>query len=179
MERREALVAVTALFGTSVFGAQRLLAGLVGPPASGRTLSAADLALLDDVAETILPETPDSPGARAAGVAAFMQEAVNDLYDDDEAATFLAGPEQLRAASRAAHAGREFSELTPEERTALLLSLEDVDPQPKYYVMIKQLTVWGYFTSEIGATQALAHVAVPGRYDGDVAIQPGTKAWSE
>jgi len=179
MQRREALVAVSALFGTGVFGAPRLLAGLVGPPASGRTLSASDLALLDEVAETILPETPDSPGARAAGVAAFMQEAVNDLYDDEEAATFLAGPQSLQAASRAAHAGREFSELAPEERIALLLSLEEADPPLKYYVMIKQLTVWGYFTSEIGATRALAHVAVPGRYDGDVTIEPGTKAWSE
>jgi hypothetical protein len=36
-----------------------------------------------------------------------------------------------------------------------------------YYVMIKQLTLLGYFTSEVGY-KAQGYVSVPGRYDGDV-----------
>jgi hypothetical protein len=44
--------------------------------------------------------------------------------------------------------------------------------------MIKQLTLWGYFTSKIGATQALQNVPVPGRYDGNAPYVKGEKAFA-
>jgi hypothetical protein len=47
-----------------------------------------------------------------------------------------------------------------------------------YFTMIKQLTLWGYFTSEPGATKALRYVAVPGRYDGCIPYKKGDKAWA-
>jgi hypothetical protein len=47
-----------------------------------------------------------------------------------------------------------------------------------YYTMIKQLTLWGYFTSKIGATQALQNVPVPGRYDGNAPYVKGGKAFA-
>jgi len=47
-----------------------------------------------------------------------------------------------------------------------------------YFTMIKQLTIWGYFTSEPGATKALRYVAVPGKYEGCVPYKKGDKAWA-
>jgi hypothetical protein len=47
-----------------------------------------------------------------------------------------------------------------------------------YFTMIKQLTIWGYFTSEPGATKALRYIPVPGRYDGCVPYKKGDKAWA-
>ncbi len=179
MNRREALVTLSALLGGTVFGAQRLLADVVNPATAGRALTAAQLAYLNEVAETIVPTTPGSPGAKAAGVAAFMQEIVRDFYDEKEFATFTTGPERLEEASRAMFSSRGYLDLLPGERFTLLMSLEKAQPQPDYYKMIKQLAVWGYFSSEIGMTQALAHVAVPGRYEADVTIGPRTKAWSQ
>jgi hypothetical protein len=44
--------------------------------------------------------------------------------------------------------------------------------------MMKQLTVWGYFTSEAGATKALRYVPVPGRYEGCIPYTKGEKAWA-
>ena len=45
--------------------------------------------------------------------------------------------------------------------------------------MLKQLTLWGYFSSEVGAKQALAYLPVPGRYEGCLTIdQATTKAWA-
>ena len=44
--------------------------------------------------------------------------------------------------------------------------------------MIKQLTLWGYFSSEIGATQALRYVAIPGKYEGCIPYKKGDKAWA-
>jgi hypothetical protein len=48
-----------------------------------------------------------------------------------------------------------------------------------YYTMIKQLTLWGFFTSKTGATETLRHMPVPGKYDGNYAYKKGDKAWAE
>jgi hypothetical protein len=47
-----------------------------------------------------------------------------------------------------------------------------------YYTMMKQLTLWGFFSSETGMTETLRYVAVPGRYDGAVPYTKGEKAWA-
>lgn len=47
-----------------------------------------------------------------------------------------------------------------------------------YYTMMKQLTLWGYFSSKPGVTQALRHVPVPGKYDGALPYKKGDKAFS-
>jgi len=52
------------------------------------------------------------------------------------------------------------------------------DEQAHYFSMMKQLTLWGYFTSKPGATQALRYVAVPGRYEGCIPYKKGDKAWA-
>ena len=44
--------------------------------------------------------------------------------------------------------------------------------------LLRELTLLGYFTSEIGATQAMAYEAVPGGYRGCVDLKPGQKAWA-
>ncbi|WP_316746657.1 gluconate 2-dehydrogenase subunit 3 family protein [Pedobacter gandavensis] len=49
---------------------------------------------------------------------------------------------------------------------------------PQFFAIIRDLTLLGYFTSEIGATKAMAYVEIPGRYDGDVPLKPGQKVWS-
>jgi hypothetical protein len=107
-----------------------------------------------------------------------MEDTVRNFYDEGERATFVAGLAELQAAIRGRYSGRGFLDLAPGERFDLIQALDQGQPQPPYYQMIKQLSVMGYFTSEIGATQAMAHVAVPGRFDGVVKIPPGTRAWS-
>jgi hypothetical protein len=179
LNRREAVVLLAAGLGGTVFGARRLFAGAPAEPPSPGPLSPSDRALLNEVGETILPATAKSEGAKAADVAAFMEDMVRSFYEEEERAVFLAGLGQLQAASRARFGGRAFLDLTAQERLALLLGLEASQPPPAYYTMIKQMTLLGYFTSEIGATHAMAHVAVPGRFDGIVTIPPGTRAWSD
>jgi hypothetical protein len=44
--------------------------------------------------------------------------------------------------------------------------------------MMKQLTLFGYFTSKEGATQALRYKAVPGKYEGCIDYKKGDKAWA-
>ncbi|HEY5463925.1 MAG TPA: gluconate 2-dehydrogenase subunit 3 family protein [Hanamia sp.] len=49
---------------------------------------------------------------------------------------------------------------------------------PHFYSMIKGLTLFGYFTSEPGATKALRYIQTPGSYRGEVPYKTGDKAWA-
>lgn len=178
INRREALVLLAAGIGGTVFGGRRLFGAEPRAAPSPSPLSPSDLDLLNEVAETILPATAKSEGAKAANVAGFMDEMVQTYYEDEEQAAFVAGIGELQADCRARSGGRSFLDLGAEERLAFLLALDAARPQPGYYRMIRQLTIFGYFTSEIGATHAMAHVAVPGRFEGIVKVQPGTRVWS-
>jgi hypothetical protein len=112
------------LGGMALIGGEGLLIGCADRTAvvipAGFT--AADVALLEEIAETILPET-STPGARAAGTGPFVAMMVADVYDAEEQAIFHAGLLQLEAASVAMH-GVGFIDATPEQRLALLERLD-------------------------------------------------------
>src|ERR1051326_8572465 len=98
IDRREAIRRVTALLGgVALVGGSSLVAaceraqrGVAAAGAGAGTFSAQDVALLDEVAETILPETK-TPGAKAAHVGAFMALMVTDTYEDPEQQIFPPG----------------------------------------------------------------------------------------
>ena len=117
MNRRDLLTMIAAVTGTAMIGATRVMAYM--PTETGENLfSQADIAFLDEVAETILPAT-DTPGAKAAGVGAFMTVFVSDCYTPEEQASFREGMEMLRAGAEARHAAA-FEALSPEDRRALV-----------------------------------------------------------
>ena len=117
-----------------------------------------------------------------------MKTIVNDCYDEQDQKLFIAGMKTLDDASKAKNGGRSFLESTPEQRHNLLVDLDKEQKEytankksgdpAHYFRMMKELTLWGYFTSEAGATKALRYVAVPGRYDGCVPYKKGDKAWA-
>lgn len=187
MNRRELLKMVALATGGVVIGGEFLLTGCKNAASdAGFALSAEQIALLDEVAETILPTTK-TPGAKAAKVGAFMQVMVQDCYELKDQKIFAEGIVKLEEACKKVN-GKTFMECSLEERTKFLqqLDAERKEYQSKkkqedpnhYFQMMKQLTLSGYFSSEIGATQALRHVAVPGKYDGCMSYQKGDKAWA-
>ena len=186
MERRELLKMIAALTGGAFIGGELLTSCKSGPMVGGATFGEADTAFLDEVAETILPATK-TPGAKAAKVGQFMVVMVNDTYEDKDQKIFHAGIGKLDEASKKA-TGKSFLEATPEQRTTLLTALDKEakeyqkakkpeDPT-HYFTMMKQLTLFGFFTSKEGATQALRYIAVPGKYDGAYPYKKGDKAWA-
>lgn len=187
MNRREALARMVAITGTMAIGGELFLSGCRAPEAKKRTVpfSAADRALMDEIGETIIPAT-ETPGAKAAGVGAFMAMMATDCYDDAAYGSFRSGLEQIDAASRKRN-GKSFIESTPSERTALLNELDReqrkhsqeklrTDP-PHYFRLMKELTLLGFFSSEIGCTKALRYVESPGSYNGNVPYKKGDRAW--
>ncbi len=155
----------------------QLTAGLMGQVlnTSGSVpVGAEHLKLLAEVADVIIPNT-DTPGAKAAGVEQFIARVMRDCYVRDEQEKFYAGLAKLDADSRTAH-GKGFAELDDAKKSEMIGSA--TKDNKAFFKLMKQLTVAGYFTSEIGATKALEYLPIPGRFEGDVPMQPGQKAWA-
>jgi hypothetical protein len=190
MNRREALSSVALLLGGTLIGSEMFLSGCTNENkkigTAGLDFSPEDISFLDEVGDTIIPVT-DTPGAKDAKIGEFMHTIVRDCYNKTDQDIFIAGMGKLNEASKSMN-GKYFLESSPEERKNLLISLDkeqkeytakkkQTDP-PHYFRMIKELTIWGYFTSEPGATKALRYVAVPGRYEGCIPYKKGDKAWA-
>jgi hypothetical protein len=52
------------------------------------------------------------------------------------------------------------------------------DAPAHYFRMMKELAMLGYFTSEIGYTQAMRYVESPGRFDPCIPYTEGEKIWA-
>jgi hypothetical protein len=180
MNRRELLRLITAATGTAMIGGTALLSGCATQAPAN--FSPENIALLDEIAETILPRT-DTPGAKDAKVGEFMSVYVTDCYTLDERAIFHKGLLTLEERCNKTY-NRNFMALQPAERESFISQLDrdakaDVTAgKTHYFTMIKQLTLFGFFTSEVGATQVLRHAPIPGRYDGELPYKPGDRAWA-
>jgi gluconate 2-dehydrogenase gamma chain len=159
------------------------LAGASEPQELLHSLSAQQNRSVVAAAERIIPTT-DTPGATAARVDRFVDTMLTGWYSPSERERFLAGLAELDDRSRRAH-GRSFADCTPSQQTALLLAVDDevaalrraaasrasdarrpANPDEHWFAMLKYLTIWGYYTSEIAQTRALRLYPIPGRYDG-------------
>ena len=144
------------------------------------------IALLDEMGETILPAT-STPGAKAAKIGEFMNVMVRDCYTKRDQGIFKEGLERMDEQCKKEH-GKSFMEASPAERTAFFTKMDERQKaymknkkpeQPSHYFrMLKELTLLGFFTSEVGATKALRYVAIPGKYVGDLPYKKGDKAWA-
>jgi hypothetical protein len=190
MNRREALSSVALLLGGTIIGAEAFLSGCTSSDkkigAAGLNFSNDDIAFLDEVGETIIPATT-TPGAKEAKIGQFMKTIVTDCYEEKDQKIFTEGMVKLDEASKK-KSGKSFLSSSQQERHDLLVELDKEqkeymakkkpeDPS-HYFRMMKELTLWGYFTSEVGATKALRYIAVPGRYEGCVPYKKGDKAWA-
>lgn len=189
MNRREALSRVALIMGGTVVGASVFLEGCKPEDKKAASLtefSPEDVAYLDEIAETIIPAT-NTPGAKAAKTGAFMTVMVRDCYEEKDQKTFRDGMDKLNDASKKKF-DKVFMQITPEQRTELLTGIDkeateytkrkkDTNPS-HYFRLMKELTLLGYFTSEVGATQALRYVETPGRYDGCIPYKKGDRAWA-
>jgi hypothetical protein len=196
ISRREAIRRVSALLGgVALVGGARLLAALekAALPMEGRhgVFTAEDIAFLDEIAETILPATK-TPGAKAAKTGAFMALMVTDCYLPAEQAVFREGMRKVDDAMRKAD-NVSFMQATAQQRLAVLTALdheqkrimdarEPADRANKvpahYFRMMKELSLLGYFTSEVGCTQAMHYIETPGRFDACIPYTAGEPAWA-
>ena len=244
--RREAIRRVSVMLGGVAFvGGTNLLTACekAGTPAARDSIAAAppapfttqEIAYLDEIAETILPQTK-TPGAKAAKTGAFMALMVTDSYSPRDAGIFREGMQKVNEATQQAHKV-DFMAATPAQRLAVLTQLDreqkrhmdardaatrakkglppvpvtaeageagqegdaylsdqrqenaatgkanpapaiTADSPPHYFRMMKELALLGYFTSEIGYTQAQRYEENPGRWEPCVPYTKGEPAWA-
>jgi hypothetical protein len=186
MSRREAVWRLAVLMGGAMVGSEVFLSGQSVPdkkmPAA---FTDADKALLDKIGDTIVPAT-DIPGASAVAIGEFMAMMVNECYSEKQHAVFAEGLVKISEVSTAKY-GAAFGDCTPAQRTELANALDaeqraytakrGKDDPPHYFRMMKELSVLGFFSSEIGCTQAVRYIEVPGAYHGDIAYKKGDRAW--
>ncbi len=193
--RRDAIVRVSAMLGgVALVGQNAMLAGCATQPAgdlqaapSSSRFRQSEIELLDEVAETILPET-STPGAKAAGVGPFIALMVTDTYDDKDQQVFRDGLRSLQTQSLQMY-GAHFLVITAAQRLMLVerldaeqqlyMQTQEEGAPAHYFRMLKELTLLGYFTSEIGYKQALRYAETPARYEPCVPYTPGEKAWAD
>lgn len=186
MKRREAVQYISILLGGTLVGADAFLSGCKTNTSTDQNFTEDDVAYLDEVSNTILPDTA-TPGAKAAKVGQFMTVMVNDCYEEKDQKIFHEGMKKLNDASKKAY-DNSFMKLNDQQRHDLLVTLDNEqknysknkkkeDPA-HYFRMMKELTLLGYFTSEIGSTKARRYIESPGKYDGNVPYKKGDKAWA-
>ena len=189
IDRREAVRRVSMMLGgLALTGSDAFLTGSRRAPSPGELagdglFTLADIAWLDEVADTILPTT-STPGAKAAKVGAFIAVMVTDTYHEGQQQTFREGMKTLEAECVKAH-GAGILAATPAQRLSLLERIDreahdakGTPGDPHYFRMIKELTLLGYFTSEIGCTQAQRYVETPARFVPCVPYTKGEKSWA-
>lgn len=176
------------LLGGAAIGSQWLLESCSTKPKEvvSTLLTDKQIDLLGDIAEVIIPETT-VPGAKEAGVGPFISMMLADCYTAEEQNFFLSGLQEFESLSHTMF-NNGFQVLPIDQQTEVLQEIEKSAnvyrknkkaDEPKHcFRTIKELTLLGYFTSEVGATQALRYNQVPGKYDGEFPYKKGDRGWA-
>jgi hypothetical protein len=179
LKRRDLLKRAAWLLGGAI-SAPAALAILQGcsaqengsAPVATKLLNAAQLALVAEIAEIMIPKTTTS-GAKDAGVPVFIDSVLDAVYPQDAQVRFTAGLAEFETAAKSS--GKAFLEREPAERAVFVRhSLEQAlagehDPKP-FILMTRELTLLGYFTSQVGISENMDYVPVPTVYHGCVPL---------
>jgi hypothetical protein len=158
LSRREAITLAAAVtVAVSVEGTN----ALAGQSAKGTFFTREELALVDELAEMIIPADDHSPGARAAKVAAYIDGRLAEAFDAKDRTTWRDGLKLIEQLSRKA-SGRTFVQSTAAERLALLERIaanegKPAKPEEHFFAELKSRVVDAYYTSEIGIRQEMEY----------------------
>ena len=136
-----------------------VLAAAAPAVAAGLFFSAAEMSLLDELTEMIIPADAQSGGARAAGVVPFLDRRLAERDPKipeyaEERKRFKEGLARVEDVAREMH-GKAFLEATPEQRVAVLTRMARNEEDPKapeerFFGELKKATAGIYYTSKVG-----------------------------
>lgn len=136
-------------------------------------------AVLFDVCDAVLPRT-DTPSATETDCHRFIEHQLVHCHSEQEQANCQAILEQIEVKANESHK-QSFTALSTEQQQSVLVDIEKLngvsEEQKQQFTFLKGLLVFGYFTSEAGATQALSYLAVPGGFKGSIPYDENSKAW--
>ncbi|WP_426325554.1 gluconate 2-dehydrogenase subunit 3 family protein [Pedobacter sp. R-06] len=193
MHRREALKNVAFLLGGAISASTMgvLFESFTLPENEKNFVlySLEDEKIFAEFADIIVPTTKSSAGAKAAGLGKFIPMMMKDCYPATMQTSFAQGFKDLQAKSMKDF-GKSYITLTPADRKKLMIDLRAIALAQKaskseenkdlayFFITARDLTLLGYYSSEIGCTKAREYVLIPGRYDGSAPLKPGQKSWA-
>jgi len=188
MDRREALILISRFLGGIISApvAAALLSGCTATNADSATgvLQPDRLKLAGTLAERIIPTT-DTPGALTVGVDRYIAMAVSQFFRMEERELYLNGLDKVNDMARSMFAN-DFVDCSMIQQNQMLTELDSLafgnssqfsSDLARFFRLHKELTVVGYYTSEIGQTEEL-HITPYGSYEADVPLSEIGKAWA-
>ena len=192
MQRREALRLLAAgaalpLFSRDALALFQEVHDQLPEAAALKVLNPHQNATVIAISETIIPQT-DTPGAKGARVNEFIDVILADWYDEAERDSFLSDLAQFNVRCHDL-LGKDFAECSEKQQAQFLKIVDDEmpesrgrpgadwaphDPQPQeFFGRIKQLTLVGYYTSQIGFEEELHAEIIPSRHAGCAPLEEG------
>jgi len=133
-------------------------------------LNKSQFEIINIIVDIIIPDT-DTPGASKAGVPKFIDHMLANFMPKSERQTFINGLKTLM------NNASDFGYLSPQHQYQYIESLDKNRQKSSFYRKLKELTVLGYYTSEIGASEELKYNPVPGPYR-EIPFKILGRAWS-
>jgi hypothetical protein len=167
VDRRTLLVTGAAAATAAALGPPLLLATAATPGAAAAVagerafFSMREFAILDEIAEMIIPADERSGGARAAGVAGFLEQRIGESRDPEWRQSWRDDLAEIDRLSRAMH-GKGFLEASVAERERLLERLSRNEASPKEageyaFGTIKWSVADAYYRTRIGIHDELGY----------------------
>lgn len=171
---RRAFVQLAATFGLT------LTVPALAAKSPANSLTEEEWTLIGEVSELIIPTT-DTGGALAAGVPSFVKTMLSGWFNATERENFIAGLHEFSAGALEKY-GKKFGELTASQKDRyfgeLLAKAEGgaTAARTPFVVLMKRLTIFGYYTSELGATTELRQQMATAKYEPAAVVKPGDRA---
>lgn len=180
MKRRNALQNISLTVGGSIILPAAILQSCQQDDYQTKFFNPEQIELLDEIGDTIIPDTDDSRGAKYISIGKFIDLYINDCYSTQEQELVTIGLKSFENRCVDKY-GRKFIKLIQKTKHQCLVDLntEAVSSHaPHYFLKLKELVLLGYFTSEEGSNRSLQYLPVPGSYTGDININGDQKAWA-
>lgn len=192
MDRREAISRIAMVMGgtllstDSVFAtASRVVEDYDGDAPGIGLFTKKQIKIMDEMADVILPRTT-TPGAKdAKTVGQFMARFISDCHEEREQKIALNGLAKLDEECKKRY-GKTFMKASRQQRHDFFAELDaeqraytkskKADEPVHWFRLFWELSLFGFFTSEVGSTQVLRWTMVPGRYE-TIPYKKGDRAW--
>lgn len=187
MERRKALKGILGIttLGVAMFQGADFIFGFTS---SDHQEINKHSDLIAELVDVIIPPT-DTPGAQEAQVHCYIIGYMEQCASHKEFRNFINGLNDIEENSKIRFR-KKFNQCNSEQKLQVLMALDDSSKNGllrkindkisgrSFFNLLKTLTVEGYCTSEVGATQHLSYEAVPGRYNAITKMAYNQKAWA-
>lgn len=141
--------------------------------------------------DVIIPRT-DTPGAIDAGVPQFVELMAANWFNEEESTIFQAGLSDIETRISLEYSA-PFDQLSAQQQLDIMEALEEAAGDSQWYdfgnvqrdfisdaafiCQLKELTIWGFFTSEVGGKQVLRYNPMPMQFDGNIPLSPDDSSW--